>query len=116
MPQCVGSLQLATATVLTARFSSEWHSYVPPETNFVMLHAEVQLSAAAILICHGVLNTFGTVINAMLNAFSSIWHMVGVVVIVIVLPAVAVTHQSGKFVFTNFQGPSENAGAIDNSG
>ena len=89
---------------------------VPNDTSLAMLHAEVKLSAAAILICHGVLNTFGTAINAMLNAFSSLWHMVGVIVIVIVLPAVAVTHQSGSFVFSNFQGPADNVGAIDNSG
>lgn len=89
---------------------------MPSDIVLAMLHAEVQLSAAAILICHGVLNTLGTAINAMLNAFSSVWHMVGVIVIVIVLPSVAVTHQSGSFVFSNFQGPADNAGAIDNSG
>eukprot|EP00891_Asterochloris_glomerata_P001109 jgi/Astpho2/1109/e_gw1.00020.5.1_t len=82
----------------------------------VFTQAELLGVYAAILICHGVLNTFGTAINAMLNAFSSVWHMVGVIVIVIVLPSVAVTHQSGSFVFSNFQGPADNAGAIDNSG
>ena len=66
--------------------------------------------------CHAFLNIFSTKINAMLNSISAVWHIVGVVVCIIVLPAVAPTHQSAKYVFTDFEGPATNAGAIGNSG
>ena len=66
--------------------------------------------------CHGLLNTMGTKITAYLNGFSSVWHMVGTLVIVIVLLAVAPTHQSGKYVFGTFNGVEEVTSGITNNG
>ena len=66
--------------------------------------------------CHAFLNIFSTKINALLNSISAVWHIVGVVVCIIVLPAVAPTHQSAKYVFTDFEGTATNAGDIGNNG
>src|SRR5438309_4516088 len=65
---------------------------------------------AVILFAHGLLNTFGIRLVALLNDISVWWHLVGVVVIVGALffipgsglgPA-GTTHQSLSFVFTGF--------------
>ncbi len=65
---------------------------------------------AVILFAHGLLNTFGIRLVAILNDISVWWHLVGVVVIVGALffipgsglgPA-GTTHQSVSFVFTHF--------------
>ncbi len=74
------------------------------------------LLLTGILVCHGLLNTIGTKLAALLNGFSSVWHMVGTLVIVIVLLAVAPTHQSGSFVFGTFYGVSEVTSGITNNG
>ena len=70
------------------------------------------------MFCHGVMNTVGTKLSAILNGFSSVWHMVGTLVLVITLLAVAPTHQSGKFVFSTFYkvGMPEIASGIANNG
>ena len=72
--------------------------------------------SAGILFCHGLLNTIGTRLAALLNGFSSVWHMVGTLVIVVVLLAVAPTHQSASFVFGKFYGVSEVTSGITNNG
>jgi amino acid permease (GABA permease) len=55
-----------------------------------------------ILLVHGLLNTFGVRVVALLNDISVWWHIVGVVVIVGVLAFVPDQHQSAEFVFTGF--------------
>jgi amino acid permease (GABA permease) len=57
---------------------------------------------AAILALHGVLNSFGVRLIAVLNNVSVWWHIVGVLVIVSVLAIVPAKHQSASFVFTHF--------------
>jgi amino acid permease (GABA permease) len=57
---------------------------------------------AAILVLHGVLNSFGVRLIAVLNNVSVWWHIVGVLTIVIVLAVVPAKHQSASFVFTHF--------------
>jgi amino acid permease (GABA permease) len=57
---------------------------------------------AAILALHGVLNSFGVRLIAVLNNVSVWWHIVGVLVIVGVLAFVPAKHQSASFVFTHF--------------
>ena len=73
---------------------------------------------AAILFCHGIMNTIGTKLSAILNGFSSVWHIIGALVMVTTLLAVAPTHQSGKFVFATFckVGTPEVASGITNNG
>jgi amino acid permease (GABA permease) len=57
---------------------------------------------AAILVLHGVLNSFGVRLIALLNNVSVWWHIFGVLVIVSVLAFVPAKHQSASFVFTHF--------------
>jgi amino acid permease (GABA permease) len=55
-----------------------------------------------ILVVHGLLNTFGVRLVALLNDISVWWHVVGVLVIVGVLVVVPDHHQSASFVFGEF--------------
>jgi amino acid permease (GABA permease) len=55
-----------------------------------------------VLFIHGLLNTFGVALVALLNDISVWWHLVGVAVIFVVLLFVPSHHQSLSFVFTKF--------------
>jgi amino acid permease (GABA permease) len=55
-----------------------------------------------ILVLHGLLNTFGVRLVALLNDISVWWHVVGVVIIVGALAIIPDRHQSASFVFTEF--------------
>jgi amino acid permease (GABA permease) len=55
-----------------------------------------------VLVLHGLLNTFGVKIVALLNDISVWWHIVGVLVIVGALVVLPSEHQSASFVFTHF--------------
>ena len=57
---------------------------------------------AAILISHGLINTFGVHVLRYLNNSSIILHSLGVSAIAIAVLAKAPTHQSAKFVFATF--------------
>lgn len=56
----------------------------------------------AILVLHGLLNTFGVRLVALLNDISVWWHIGGVLVIVGTLTVLPDHHQSAEFVFTRF--------------
>jgi len=58
---------------------------------------------AAILVVHGVLNTFGVQIVALLSDVSAWWHMLGVLLIAVVLFAIPSHHASASFIFTKFE-------------
>jgi amino acid permease (GABA permease) len=60
------------------------------------------LLLAIILVVHGLLNTFGVRIVAILNNVSVWWHLIGVLVIVGVLIIVPAKHQDASFVFGSF--------------
>jgi amino acid permease (GABA permease) len=57
---------------------------------------------AIVLFLHGLLNTFGVRLVALLNDISVWWHLVGVALIVGVLLIVPSHHQSASFIFTHF--------------
>src|SRR5215471_2577213 len=57
---------------------------------------------AVILLAHGLLNTFGIRLVALLNDISVWWHLVGVAIIFIVLFLVPKQHQSISYIFTGF--------------
>jgi len=57
---------------------------------------------AIALFIHGLLNTFGVRLVALLNDISVWWHVIGVLIIVGVLFIVPKQHQSLSFVFTGF--------------
>jgi amino acid permease (GABA permease) len=62
----------------------------------------IVLIYAVVLFLHGLLNTFGVGLVALLNDISVWWHLIGVAVIFIVLFFVPAHHQSASFVFTQF--------------
>ena len=62
----------------------------------------IVLIYAVVLFLHGLLNTFGVGLVALLNDISVWWHLIGVAVIFIVLFFVPAHHQSVSFIFTNF--------------
>jgi amino acid permease (GABA permease) len=57
---------------------------------------------AGILILHGLLNSFGVRLVALLNNVSVWWHIIGVLLIVGVLAIAPSHHQSASFVFTHY--------------
>jgi amino acid permease (GABA permease) len=57
---------------------------------------------AAILVLHGLLNSFGVTLVSILNNVSVWWHIGGVLIIVLVLAIAPSHHQSASFVFTHF--------------
>jgi amino acid permease (GABA permease) len=57
---------------------------------------------AIVLFMHGLLNTFGVRLVALLNDISVWWHILGVLIIFSVLFFVAKHHQPVNFVFTKF--------------
>ena len=57
---------------------------------------------AVVLFIHGLLNTFGVRLVALLNDISVWWHIAGVTIIVGVLFLFSKYHQSPSYVFTHF--------------
>jgi amino acid permease (GABA permease) len=57
---------------------------------------------AVVLFVHGLLNTFGVRLVALLNDISVWWHVIGVIVIVAALSLVPEHHQPMSFVFFHF--------------
>ena len=57
---------------------------------------------AAVLVSHGIVNTFGVRILRHLNNFSILLHSAGITALCIAVLAKAPTHQSAKFVFGTF--------------
>jgi amino acid transporter len=57
---------------------------------------------AAVLVAQGLINTFGVHLLKYINNASIWWHALGTTALVIAVLAKAPTHQSGKFVFTQF--------------
>ena len=70
-------------------------SYVPSAARTVGIYA-------AVLVSHGLVNTFGIHILRYLNNTSILLHSAGVTSIAIAVLAKAPTHQSAKFVFATF--------------
>jgi amino acid permease (GABA permease) len=62
----------------------------------------IVLIYAVALFLHGLLNTFGVGLVALLNDISVWWHLIGVAIIFVVLIFVPSHHQSASFVFTKF--------------
>ena len=62
----------------------------------------VILIYAIVLFLHGLLNTFGVRLVALLNDVSVWWHLAGVAIIVGLLFLLPSHHQSASFVFTKF--------------
>ncbi len=88
------------AFFMSAFFNLIWgYTLDPPHIIFIY---------ALILIAHGLLNTFGISLVALLNDISVWWHLIGVAIIFLVLFLIPKQHQSLSYVFTAF---TNNTGA-----
>src|SRR6195256_1272139 len=70
--------------------------------NYTLDPPHIIVVYAVILFLHGLLNTFGVRLVALLNDISVWWHLVGVLIIVGCLFFIPSHHQSASFVFFNF--------------
>jgi amino acid permease (GABA permease) len=87
--------------LFVSAFLNNWFSYPLDAPHILLVYAVA-------LFIHGLLNTFGVRLVAILNNISVWWHIVGVLVIVGVLFFVPQHHQGIGFIFTSFQ---NNTGA-----
>jgi amino acid transporter len=60
---------------------------------------------AALLVIQTLLNMFGPSLIALFNWISVAWHMLGVVMICILVPALVPVRPSAEWVFTTFRKP-----------
>src|SRR5579862_4104835 len=81
--------------LFASAFMNNWFGY--PLTPWPILGVY-----AVALVLHGLLNTFGIRLVALLNDISVWWHITGVIVIVALLLIVPKHHQSVAFIFTSF--------------
>jgi amino acid permease (GABA permease) len=87
-------IDFGAALFLNAFLDLQWGFTATPGHTILLL--------AIILVVHGLLNTFGVRIVAILNNVSVWWHLVGVLVIVGVLVFAPAKHQDASFVFGGF--------------
>jgi amino acid permease (GABA permease) len=87
-------IDFGAAFFLNALLDIEWGFDTRPWHTIVLF--------AAILVLHGLLNSFGVRLVAVLNNVSVWWHILGVLLIVGTLTFVPSHHQSASFVFTHF--------------
>ncbi|WP_290050454.1 amino acid permease [Amycolatopsis solani] len=87
-------IDFGAALFLNAFLDLQWGFAATPGHTILLL--------AIILVVHGLLNTFGVRIVAILNNVSVWWHLIGVLVIVGVLVFVPAKHQDASFVFGSF--------------
>ncbi len=66
--------------------------------------------SAVILVVHALINFLPTRVLAIMNGVSAVWHVVGTFTLIILLLAVAPTHQSAEYVFTTFNSDTEATG------
>src|ERR1700726_1620965 len=87
-------IDFGAAFFLNAFLDIQWNFDTRPWHTIVLF--------AAILVLHGVLNSFGGRLVALLNNVSVWWHIIGVLIIVAALAISPTHHQSASFVFTHF--------------
>ncbi|WP_328537963.1 amino acid permease [Streptomyces sp. NBC_00344] len=87
-------IDFGTASFLGAYLNLQFGFHVTPGRTILLF--------AGILVLHGLLNTFGVRIVAILNSVSVWWHVLGVLIIVGALTFAPDHHQSASFVFTHF--------------
>ena len=77
---------------------------------FVATQSQLLGIYGCLLVIAGLVNTYGNKLLAILNGISVFWHVAGTFAFIIALLAVAPTHMSASYVFTQFNnGRSEQA-------
>lgn len=88
-------ISFGLAGLITTAATVQHPEYTPKASHTIGIYA-------AILISHGLVNTFGVHVLKYLNNVSIILHSIGVTVLCIAVLAKAPVHQSAKFVFQTF--------------
>ncbi|MGK4585596.1 amino acid permease [Kitasatospora sp. HPMI-4] len=78
------------------------NAFLELQWGYASTPAHTVLIFAVILLLHGLLNTRGVRLVAVLNNVSVWWHVLGVLIIVGALVAIPAHHASASFVFTRF--------------
>jgi len=94
--------QVAVTAGIDFGFALFLNFFLNLTTGWSLAHSHTIYLFAAILIVHGLLNTFGVSVVAFLSDVSVWWHVIGVLVIVLVLAFLPTHHASTSFVFTHF--------------
>lgn len=94
--------QVAVTAGIDFGAASFLNAFLDLQFGYAVTPGHTILLFGIILVVHGLLNTFGVKLVALLNDISVWWHVVGVLVIVGVLAFVPDHHQSGSFVFGEF--------------
>lgn len=94
--------QVAVTTGISFGLAGLISTTATVKSNYTPTAAKTIGIYAAVLISHGVVNTFGVHILRYLNNTSILLHSAGVTSLAIAVLAKAPTHQSAKFVFATF--------------
>ena len=94
--------QVAVTAGIDFGAASFLNAFLDLQFGYTVTPGHTILLFGIILVVHGLLNTFGVKLVALLNDISVWWHVLGVLVIVGVLAFVPDNHQSGSFVFGEF--------------
>jgi amino acid permease (GABA permease) len=94
--------QVAVTAGIDFGAASFLNAFLDLQFGFAATPPHTILLFGAVLVLHGLLNTFGVRIVALLNDVSVWWHIVGVAVIVGVLALIPTGHQPASFVFGAF--------------
>jgi amino acid permease (GABA permease) len=89
------AIDYGAALTWTAFANLAWGWTATPAHTFILF--------AVILLSHGLLNTFGVNLVALLSNISAWWHLVGVAVIVVVLAFIPDHHQSLSWTFFHYE-------------
>jgi amino acid permease (GABA permease) len=98
--------QIAITAGIDYGFATFFTVFLNLTTNFPDTVGWVLVVYACVLIAHGLLNSFGVRVVALLSNVSVWWHLLGVLTIAIVLFFVPSHHASASFVFTKFENTS----------
>jgi len=79
-------------------------------TDFVPTPRSLLFIYGVLLVLHGILNTLGIRITALLNDISVWWHLIGVAVFLAFLVVLPDRHASASYVFSHFQNNTGWAG------
>ena len=94
--------QIAITAGIDYGFAFFFASFLNMVANYPTTAGYILIIYAGILIIHGLLNTFGVRVVALLSDISVWWHLLGVAIIAGVLAFVPSHHASASFVFTKF--------------
>ncbi|MGO9910175.1 MAG: amino acid permease, partial [Acidimicrobiales bacterium] len=94
--------QVAITAGIDFGFATFFAFFLNMVANYPTSEGWVLVIYAGILAIHGLLNTFGVTVVALLSDVSVWWHIIGVLIIAISLAFLPAHHASASFVFTKF--------------